>query len=194
MLRQGWFFSSLLISTLLLSGCVAAVVGGSAATTAWVAQDKRTTGTVIDDQTIEMKIQHEIGEYEFLNLNANAHLVIVSYNNIVLLVGQVPSSGAKEQIAKIARDTQKVRKVHDELTIQEPISLATRSKDSWITTKIKASSGFNEINPLHTKVITENSVVYLMGIVTRAQADQLTELARSTSGVARVVRVFEYVD
>lgn len=184
----------IIVQSLLLSACVPAVVGGAAASTAWVAQDKRTTGTIIDDQTIELKIQQEMDEYEFLNLNANAHINIISYNNIVLLVGQVPSSGAKEKIGEIARDTQEVRKVYNELEVQSPSSLMTRTSDSWITTKIKTSSGFKKINPLHSKVVTENGVVYLMGIVTREQAEQLTELARTTSGVQRVVRVFEYVD
>ncbi len=85
-------------------------------------------------------------------------------------------------------------KVYNELEVGEPTSFVTRSHDAWITTKIKSSSGFNDINPLHTKVITEHDVVYLMGIVSRAQADALTELARSTGGVEPVVRAFEYVD
>ncbi len=183
----------LLLCVGFLSGCLA-LAGGAAVTGAAVAYDKRTTGTVIDDQGIEIKISHAIEEYEFINLNARAHIVIVSYNEIVLLVGQVASQAAKDKIGDIARDTEKVRKVYNELTVQEPTSIVTRSHDSWITTKIKTSSGFNEINPLHTKVITENDVVYLMGIVSRDQADKLTDLARSTGGVTKVVRVFEYVD
>lgn len=181
------------ISTLFLSACIPAVVGGAAATSA-VAYDKRTTGTIIDDQGIEVKVRHQIDEYEHINLDANSHIVIVSYNEVVLLVGQVASTAAKDKIGELTAKVQKVRKVHNELEVGEPTSLVTRSHDAWITTKIKSSSGFNEINPLHTKVVTENDVVYLMGIVTRQQADQLTELARSTTGVARVVRVFEYVD
>jgi osmotically-inducible protein OsmY len=181
------------ISTLFLSACIPAVVGGAAATSA-VAYDKRTTGTIIDDQGIEVKVRHQIDEYEHINLDANSHIVIVSYNEVVLLVGQVASTAAKEKIGELTAKVQKVRKVHNELEVGEPTSLVTRSHDTWITTKIKSSSGFNEINPLHTKVVTENDVVYLMGIVSRQQADQLTELARSTTGVSRVVRVFEYVD
>lgn len=187
------FIMTVIVSASILSACIPAVIGGAAATGA-VVYDKRTTGTIIDDQTVEYKIEQGIDDYENINLDAKSHIVIVSYNDIVLLVGQVASSAAKEAIGQIAKDTEKVRRVHNELEVGEPSSLVTRSHDTWVTTKIKSSSGFNEVNPLHTKVITENNVVYLMGIVTRKQADQLTDLARSTSGVERVVRVFEYVD
>lgn len=192
-LYQMKWMAVIAVSTLLLSACVPAVIGGAAAGGA-VAYDQRTTGTVIDDQTLERKIRHEIDEYEHLNLDANSHIVIVSYNEIVLLIGQVASQAAKDKIGELATGTEKVRKVYNELEVGAPTSMITRSHDSWITTKIKSSSGFNDVNPLRTKVITENDVVYLMGIVTRAQADQLTALARSTGGVDKVVRVFEYVD
>lgn len=182
-------------SIFLVSACATAVVGGAAATgTAAVAYDKRTTGTMIEDQAIERKVRDAIDEYEHINLDAKSHIVIVSYNEIVLLVGQVASQAAKDKIGELAQNVEKVRKVNNELEVGEPTSMVTRSHDAWITTKIKSSSGFNNVNPLHTKVITEHDVVYLMGMVSRAQGDQLTELARTTTGVSRVVRVFEYID
>lgn len=182
-------------SILFMSACATAVVGGAAATGAGaVAYDKRTTGTIIEDQAIERKVREAIDEYEHINLDANSHIVIVSYNEIVLLVGQVASQAAKDKIGELAKNVEKVRKVHNELEVGEPTSMVTRSHDAWITTKIKSSSGFNDVNPLHTKVITEHDVVYLMGMVSHKQADQLTELARTTAGVSRVVRAFEYID
>jgi osmotically-inducible protein OsmY len=177
-----------------VSGCATAIVGGAAATgTASVAYDKRTTGTIIEDQAIERRIRDAIDEYEHINLDAKSHIVIVSYDENVLLVGQVASQAAKDKIGELAKNAEKVQKVNNELEVGEPTSLVTRSHDAWITTKIKSSSGFNDVNPVHTKVVTENSVVYLMGIVSHDQADKLTELARTTTGVTRVVRVFEYI-
>ncbi len=182
-------------SILFVSGCATAIVGGAAATgTASVAYDKRTTGTIIEDQAIERRIDDAIDEYEHINLDAKSHIVIVSYDENVLLVGQVASQAAKDKIGELAKNAEKVQKVNNELEVGEPTSLVTRSHDAWITAKIKSSSGFNDVNPVHTKVVTENSVVYLMGIVSQDQADKLTELARTTTGVTRVVRVFEYIE
>lgn len=183
----------IMASSLFLTGCATALIGGAAAG-GKVAYDKRTTGTIIEDQAIERRIGDAIDDYEYLNLDAKSHLVIVSYNENVLIAGQVPSQAAKDKIGELAKNTEKVNKVFNELEIGEPSSLVTRSHDAWITTKIKSSSVFNEVDPVRTKVVTENGVVYLMGIVTHAEADNLTELARTSSGVTRVVRLFEYIE
>lgn len=186
----------LLIGFTLLSGCVAAVATGAvAATGAAVAYDRRSVGTVIDDQGIEFKVRHAINTYEPLNLQKNTHLVVISYNNAVLLVGQVPDETISTKIQELAEDTEQVRKVYNQLEIMPPTSFSQRSKDSLITTKIKSTSLFGrEIDPLRTKVITENNVVYLMGIVSHEEAEKLSEAARKVSGVERVVRVFDYND
>lgn len=180
----------------LLSGCLAAVATGAAAGAAGaIAYDRRSAGTVIDDQNIEFKIRHSVTTFKPVNLQKNTHLSVTSYNNAVLLVGQVPDEVVKEKIGELAADTDQVRKVYNQLQIMPPTSLSQRSKDTWITTKIKSNSIFGrEIDPLRTKVITENNVVYLMGIVSHEEAEKLTNVARKTNGVERVIRVFDYND
>ncbi len=182
-----------LMACTVLSACTP-LVGGTAATSAWISNDPRTTGTVIDDVAIEAKIADAMDDYEYLNLDANSNIHVTSYNNVVLLTGQVPSEAAKLAVGEIAKNTNQVRKVYNELKVGPVTSLTTRSHDSWITTKIKSSSAFHEVNPINTKVITENGVVYLLGLISRDQADKLTELVRTTRGVDRVVRIFEYTD
>jgi osmotically-inducible protein OsmY len=178
----------------LLSGCWIAVATSAAAGAA-VVYDRRSTGTVIDDQNIEFKIRHSVATFKPVNLQKNTHLSVTSYNNAVLLVGQVPDEVVKEKIGALAADTDQVRKVYNQLQIMPPTSLTQRSKDSWITAKIKSNSIFGrEIDPLRTKVITENNVVYLMGIVSHEEAEKLTNVARKTNGVERVIRVFDYND
>lgn len=186
---------TLVAGSLCLSGCIGAIVGGTAAAGAGkVAYDERTTGTIIEDQAIERRIWDAMEDYEHINLDAKSHVTIVSYNENVLLVGQVASQAAKDKIGELAQNTEKVQKVFNELEVGEPTSLVTRSHDAWITTKIKSSSVFNEVDPLRTKVVTEHEVVYLLGIVSPSEADALTEVARTTSGVTRVVRLFQYIE
>jgi osmotically-inducible protein OsmY len=129
-------------------------------------------------------------------LMKDARVIVTSYNRNVLLVGQVPTQAVSDKIGHLIEDVDEVKKVYNELEVAPPIGVKTISNDSWITTKIKSTSmnGRKGVDPLRTKVITENSVVYLMGIVSRAEADNASELARNTEGVKRVVRVFEYTD
>jgi osmotically-inducible protein OsmY len=113
----------------------------------------------------------------------------------VLLTGEVPNAGAKATAEKIARGVDNVRGVFNELQIGPNSSLSARSNDSYITSKVKARFVDGaKFNPLHVKVVTESSVVYLVGLVKRQEANDATEIARTTAGVQRVVRVFQYLD
>ena len=183
-----------LTSSVLLSGCVGPMLIAGAAPGATVAHDRRTSGTIVEDKSIQLKAEHEL--HENIALKKDAHIVFTSYNNNVLIVGQVPSHDVSSKVESLVQDIDEVKKVYNELEVGPPISMTTISHDSWITTKIKSSSmyGRSGVDPLRTKVVTENGVVYLMGIVSRAEADNATELARKVEGVKRVVRVFEYTD
>jgi len=183
------------ITANLLYGCAAAVVGG-AATGASAAHDRRTIGTYIDDEGIELKIRLDI--FNDRELNSQIHINIISINGVVLLVGQAPTAALKQQAGNIARGVEKVRLVHNEMTIAAPNSMMTRSSDSLITAKVKADlftiKGHEGFDPTRVKVVTENGVVYLMGILYRNEAAAVTERARQVSGVQKVVKLFEYID
>lgn len=183
----------LLISqTALLSGCAAAVIAGAAAGTAAV-YDRRTTGTLIDDEFIELKAIDAIGKDQ--ELHEQAHLNVTSFNNIVLLTGETPNETLRQRTTELVRNLPKVRKVHNEIVVAAPSSLLTRTGDTWITGKVKtALLNAQQLDAARVKVVTENGVVYLMGLVTRQEADAATEMARQVDGVQRVVKVFEYTD
>ncbi len=187
--------TGLALSAISLWGCAEAVVGGTA-TGAAVVHDRRTVGTVIDDQLIEAKAIKQIFSDE--QLFKQAHISVTSYNNIVLLTGESPTEELRTRAYNIAAGIPKVRRVHNEITIAAPSSALTRSSDTWITAKVKAKLfGIDDIegfDPTRVKVVTENGTVYLMGLVTHEEADAATRVARTAKGVQRVVKIFEYVD
>lgn len=175
-----------------LPACTAVVATG-ATTGVALAHDRRTAGSVIEDESIELKALNAFMEDD--ELWKQSHLNITSYNGIVLLTGESPTPMLRATAERIAREIPKVRDVHNEITVAAPSSLLTRSSDSLITTRIKARMiGDEQIDPTRVKVITENGAVFLMGIVRRQEAELSTEIARETSGVQRVVKIFEYID
>lgn len=176
----------------LLGGCVAAV-GAGAVTGAAVAHDRRTTGTFVDDNLIELKAMGALQtDKELWNYS---HLNVTSYNNIVLLTGESPSEALRQRAAQTVANLQKVRKVHNEVVVAAPSSMVSRSGDTVITGKVKtALINKDDVDATRIKVVTENGVVYLMGLVTQAEADTATEVTRRVGGVQRVVRIFEYID
>jgi osmotically-inducible protein OsmY len=177
-----------LASVVALYGCAAAVVGGAAAGGYLVGEDRRTTAVLAEDQDIEVRIKNRVTDKY-----PDAHVNATSYNRLVLLTGEVPSAEAKSEIARISREVPRVRGVYNELTVGPITPLTSRTNDSYITSKVKARFVDNgKFNPVHVKVVTEDGVVYLMGIVKRPEGDTATQIARTTSGVKRVVRVFEY--
>lgn len=176
---------------LLLQGCAPLLVGGVAATGVVVSQDRRTIGTITEDEGIELKAGSRIGE----RFKDGVHVNVTSFNRMVLLSGEVPSEQISSEVARIVRAVENVRGVYSELSVAGVSSIPSRSNDTLITAKVKARFlDANKFNALHVKVVTENSVVYLMGLVTRQEANDATEVARTTSGVQKVVRLFEYLD
>ena len=175
----------------LLHGCAGVVVAG-AATTAVVANDRRTFGSVIDDQNIELKAANVLGERP--ELAKSSRINAVSMNGMILLVGQTPSDDLKRDAEARVHKIEGVRHVYNELQIRKPIGFDRQSNDSWITSKVKSQMLVTKgVDSTRFKVVTENSVVYLMGLVTRAEADKAISIARRVSGVNKVVKVLEYV-
>ena len=171
-----------------LAGCVPLLVGGAVAGGALVVADRRSAGAQIDDEAIELKI----GNSARANYSGT-HVNVTSYNGVVLLTGEVPDATARDGIANMARSTDRVRSVQNELVVSSPSSLGDRSNDTLITSKVKARFvEANEFHANHVKVVTERGVVYLMGIVSRQEGDAAARLAAATGGVVRVVRLFEY--
>lgn len=178
-----------------LQGCAAVVLGG-AATGVAVAHDQRTAGTVVDDESIEIKATHELRSDRVMD--AQSHFDVTSYNNIVLLTGETANQELRARAEKLIAAIPKVRRVYNEVTIGEPSTLVARSTDAVITTKVKASlldvKGYEHFDPTRVKVVTEAGVVYLMGLLSHAEGDAVGETVRQVGGVERVVKIFEYTD
>ncbi len=173
-----------------LSACVPAVIAVGVGGAAMVATDRRTTGAQVDDEAIELKLSERIRTlYE-----DRVHVNVSSFNGVVLLTGEVPDTATAAGVATAAKDIEKVRSVHNELTVISPNSdMSARTNDSYITTKVKGRFiEANKFPPNAVRVVTERAVVYLMGIVSKAEGSAAGEVAATTEGVARVVKVFEY--
>lgn len=179
-----------LLAMIALQGCAAVAVIGIAGT-ASVINDRRTVGAQIDDQTIEAKSAVRIADSDILS--KETHLQITSVNGTVLVVGQAPTPGLKKQALNLIKDIDGVVLLHDQVKIKPPISLATRSKDVWLTSKIKANLiASDKVDGTAIKVVTEDSEVFLMGLVTTKEAAVAVDIARNISGVAKVLKAFEY--
>jgi len=183
---------TILVALLGLQGCAAVAVTG-AATGVSAAYDRRTTGTIIEDEAIELKAVK--GFFEDKEIRDQAHLNVTSYNTRVLVSGEAPTEELRSRAIDIVRNIDKVSHVYNEVAIAAPSSLMTRSSDSVITSKVKTKLLASEqISGVNVKVVTENGVVFLMGIAPRAEADLATDIARQTGGVQKVVKLFEYLD
>ena len=180
---------AMLIIIPLLHGCAAAVLGG-AGTAVMVAEDRRTVGTVAEDQGIELKAASRVRD-RFKDLHVN----ITSYNRMVLLTGEAPDAATRSEVEKTARAVENVRGVYNEIAVSGNTALSARANDSYLTSKVKTRFiDQQKFNVVHVKVVTEANVVYLMGLVKRKEADDAAQIARTTGGVQKVVRLFDYVD
>ena len=177
-----------LAMALVLSGCVGVAAVGIG-TAALSFEDRRTAGTQVEDEGIELRASNRIGE----RFADRVHVNITAFNRAVLLTGEVPDAAAKAEIEKIAFGIQNVRGVTNDIQVAGGSSLTSRASDATITGKVKArmlDSG--KLNPIHVKVVTEAGVVYLLGLVTEGEAADAVEIARTTGGVRKVVKVFDY--
>ncbi|MEO5764870.1 MAG: BON domain-containing protein [Casimicrobiaceae bacterium] len=178
-------------SAALLGGCVPLLVAGAVGGTALVATDRRSVGAQADDEAVELKLSNAINA----QYGDSVHAIATSYNGILLLSGEVPNQGVFASIGNLAKDTPRVRTVHNELAVGPNADLSVRSNDTLITSKVKTR--FLEANQTFSatqvKVVTQRGVVYLMGIVTRTEGDAAAKIASTTGGVVRVVKLFEYI-
>jgi osmotically-inducible protein OsmY len=183
-----FLLASALLAVTLLQGCAPMVmVGAGAAVVAF--EDRRTTGAQVEDQTIELRAGNRIDD----RFGSRVHVNVTSYNRYVLLTGEVPDEAARSEIEKIVRGVSNVLGVTNDLQVAGISSATSRSNDTFLTTSVKTrfiNSG--KFNAIHVKVVTEASVVYLLGVVTEQEATDAVELARTTSGVRKVVKMFEY--
>ena len=193
---KNWQLALIMISSpVLLIGCVPMVglgVGaGAGATGVVMSEDRRTSGTFIEDEGIELKSTRRLNE----QLGSKAHINVTSFNRNVLLTGEVPDRASKELAEKLVMSIENVQDIANELAVGGISSLASRSNDALLTTKVKGRLLTAEaVQVNHIKVITENSVVYLMGVVKRLEANSAASVASSTAGVSKVIKVFEYLD
>lgn len=174
----------------LTSACVPLLVGGAAAGGAMVASDRRSTGTQLDDQTLEIKVKRRISEV----LGDKHHVNVNSYNRQVLLTGEVFEDRDRDTVAQAVARVENVRSVVNETVKDWPSSMSARSNDSLIEGKVKAT--FIDAKGLQANafnIVVERGVVYLMGRVTEAEAQQAVDLTRTISGVQKVVKVLEIV-
>jgi osmotically-inducible protein OsmY len=172
------------------AACVPAVVGGAAAGTS-AAIDRRTTGIFVEDENIEIKAVRKMET----NLGEESHVNVTSFNQNVLLTGEVPDPERKAKAESLMKEVEQVRSVTNEIVVSPKTDLSTRANDTYLTSKVKTTFlTENKFQANYVKVVTENSVVYLMGLVTKEEADAAVAIASSTSGVEKVVKVFEYIN
>lgn len=186
-------FTPLLIyCVLMLSGCGSLLASMQKGTIA-EQPNERTFGQIIEDDNIETKVTVNIhAENEAYH---DAHLVVVSYNGYLLLAGQVNDEVLKSEATKVVRNIKGVRRIYNELEIGPPSSALTRTSDTWITSMIKSELlASSDVQGTRVKIVTENGVVYLMGLITQEEAERISSEAASVYGVHRVVRLFEPVD
>lgn len=181
-----------LCSSLLLNGC-AEVINATTSKPIEMKANERTMGAKLNDNEIETAAKVNIKKAD--PQLENAHINIDSFNGIVLLTGQVASDELRNLVADTVYKLNPVREIHNELVVSDPTDFAARAKDTWISTKIKAQLlADSETESRRVHFVTENQAVFLMGIVTRAEADRIVNMVSHTADVQKVVKVFEYVD
>ncbi len=174
-----------------LQGCFPLVAAGAGTAGVLLVNDRRAKAVYIDDQKIETGAALRIEK----QIKGVMHVNVTSFNRRVLISGEVPNEATKAEIGEIVTALGKAQSIYNELAISASSSLVSRGNDSLITSNVKLRFLKNKnFNSEHIKVVTENSTVFLMGIVNRVEADAATEVTRTTQGVARVIRMFEYLD
>ena len=184
------------LSVILISGCVgipiAGLIGGSAIAIE-LSRDNRSVGTYLNDNVLEAKISNEIRSDAALS-SSQINVSPTIINGVILLTGEAPNRTHIDRILDIAKSFKNTRKVINRIELAGKSTLASRANDSWITMEVKTALFHSEkVDHLRIKVVTERAHVYLMGLVSAEEADAAAQAARSINGVARVVKVFEYL-
>ena len=189
-IRKTLGLAGLALATLVsVQGCIPVIVGGTGMAVAMVS-DRRSSGTYVEDEGIEWKVSTLVNE----KLGDKAHVNYTSYNRRVLLSGEVPSEDARAEAERLTLATNNVAGVFNELTVGPASSFGDRSNDSFITSKVKSRFvDAGKFNPMHVKVVTEAGTVFLLGLVTQAEANSAVQVARTTSCVKKVVNLIEVI-
>jgi osmotically-inducible protein OsmY len=183
---------AVLFSALLLQGCVAGVVVGSAAVATKTATDPRTVGTQVDDGTLEARVENAIGKDQ--QLKKEARVVATAYQGKVLLTGQAPTTELASRAKQIALGVDGAVEVYNEIRQGTPVSLGTASSDTWITTKVRSQILTSDtVKSSNVKATTENGEVFLLGLVTQQEGQSAAQIASQVSGVKHVTTAFTYV-
>lgn len=180
----------LLLGTMLQGCAVATVVAVTAGVT--MVADRRSFSKQIDDQTIEFTAHNELAKQKALSNNTNLH--VVSMNGTVLIVGQAPNSYLRELAIKTVQGVSDIVSIHNQIRIGLNTAVTTQSNDIWLTSKVKSALlAAEDVHAKDIKVITENSEVFLLGLVTKEEAEIVVEITRNISGVSQVFKAFEYI-
>ncbi len=190
MLRITALCAAVALTLPLLGGCAPLLIGGAAVGGMMVATDRRTSGTQLEDETIEVKSRLRLNDA----LSDRGHVNFTSFNRAVLITGEVASEADATAVVQAVAGVENVRSTVNELAVMGNTSLTSRSNDTLITSKVKALLvEAKDLQSNAIKVVTERATVYLMGRVSEREAARAVDVARSVGGVARVVRVFEVV-
>jgi len=181
-----------ILSSFMLTGCTGLFIAGAAGGAA-SSQDRRTLPTQLEDSNIEIKSMATLFKDDLLWKGTN--IDVVSYNTLVLLVGQAPTATLKKRAERVVKKVPKIKKIYNQIRIAAPVSFFISRNDEYLTTKVKSTMLFTENFPSgKIKVVTENSEVFLLGLVTNTEADKAVEIARNINGVKKVIKVFELID
>ncbi|KEA65402.1 21 kDa hemolysin precursor [Marinobacterium lacunae] len=184
--------AALVLSASLLNGCASLV---SATREEPIQEDRgsRTFGNYVEDEMIETKVLVNISKGS--TALAQSHVNVTSFNGQVLLTGQVPNDSIRQEAERITSATREVRKIHNELEVAGPTSTIVRTNDVYLTSRVKLQLlADKNVSGSRIKVVTENGVVYMMGLVKRSEAETAVAIVRSVAGVRKIVKVFEYID
>lgn len=190
LIRKQLAWAALAIGTLgSLQGCIPVIVGGTGMAVAMVS-DRRTSGTYVEDESIEWKAVKRIED----RLGDKVHVNATAFNRKLLLTGEAFNEASRDEAGRVAAAVENVKEVVNELRIAPTSTLSARSNDTYISSKVKARFvDQKDFRVQQVKVITEAGTVFLMGLVTEKEGQAATEITRTTSGVQKVVRVFEYI-
>ena len=176
----------------LLQGCAGVVMVGAVGGAKMV-NDERSMSTQISDTNADFEITSALSKHKDIHSQTNITGVVLNSN--VLMIGQSPNSMLRDKAVKVVQELEIGGKLHNQIRIGNPTSFTTRSNDTWITTKVKTRMlNEKELDVTRVKVVTENGEVFLLGLIARDQADLAVEVTRNTSGVRKVIKVFEYIE
>ena len=174
-----------------LQSCIPLMVGAGVGAGVMMAEDRRTNATILEDQTIEIKARNRISE----KYNDQGNISVTCFNRFILLTGQAPTEEMKQDVSVLVLEVPNVRNVQNEIVVGGNSSTTSHASDALLTSQVKGRLSQNkDVGASHVKVVSENGTVFLMGLVTRAEADAAAQTASTTSGAQRVVKVFEYLD